>query len=379
MAPNNNTTGTAGNWSEADSKKLYEHFQSGDFNPQKQDSKYIKECFERTEWLQARTTAKKLYRNYRRHANVWLSEQGKNGARRKSISSLLLPLFVCSAAHNVCFAEPPPVPVAAVAEEEPADIESVEDSDEEKQEEEEEEDFEIVEPSNSFVEVGQVGEVEMTQLPPKKAPVKAGSVQNVTLPYTMSVIEDEIGYKYVRLEIQLLTGMTEQTIHAFVDKTRDHLKIKYYLPSFCTDPDRLDEGTEDAEWMFNTNVKTVYAKQGRAVETAFNNDPVYCMQSIKLPFACEKTFSKTYGGRAAAQYVKMIEHEDATFASNMQYYYFLVIHLDSVDKPVVIDKAGPRFVVSKKPAARRPAAGNPWEPAAVESGGLDLDLEPIAE
>jgi hypothetical protein len=85
MAPNNKTTG--GNstyWTEADSKKLYEHFKYGDFDPQIQESPYIKACYDRTEWLQARTTAKKLYRNYRRHADIWLSEQGKSGARSKS-------------------------------------------------------------------------------------------------------------------------------------------------------------------------------------------------------------------------------------------------------------------------------------------------------
>jgi hypothetical protein len=54
----------------------------------------------------------------------------------------------------------------------------------------------------------------------------------------------------------------------------------------------LDELGQDAEWLFNTNVKNIYAKQGCAVETAFKNDPVYCMQTIKLPFACEQTFSK---------------------------------------------------------------------------------------
>jgi hypothetical protein len=168
--------------------------------------------------------------------------------------------------------------------------------------------------------------------------------------------------------------MTENTIHAFVGKARNDLHIKYYLPSFCTDPDRLDEFGQDAEWIYNTNVKTVYAKQGRAVELAFNNDPVYCMQTIKLPFACEKTFSKSFGGRPSAQYVKMIQHEDATFARNRQFYYYLVIHLDAVEKPVEIDKAGPQFVVAKKPAARRSReASNPFEGAAdaASSGLLD--------
>ena len=94
MAPNNKTTAVGSNWNEADSKKLYEHFASGDFDPSNQDPKYIKECFDRTEWLQARTTAKKLYRNYRRHACIWLTEQGKNGARRKSLLLCLVVLQV---------------------------------------------------------------------------------------------------------------------------------------------------------------------------------------------------------------------------------------------------------------------------------------------
>jgi hypothetical protein len=54
------------------------------------------------------------------------------------------------------------------------------------------------------------------------------------------------GYKYVRLEIHLLSGMTQETIHPFVDETGRFLMIMYYLPSFCTDPNPLDEETEDA-------------------------------------------------------------------------------------------------------------------------------------
>jgi hypothetical protein len=155
---------------------------------------------------------------------------------------------------------------------------------------------------NDFGEVGQVGEVgevEMVEIPPpKKASVKASSsaAQQVTLPFMLAVIEDQVGYKYVRLKIHLLSGMTEQTIHAFVGTGRTDLNIKYYLPTFCTDPERLDEMGQDVEWMFNTNIKNIYAKQGHAVESAFKNDPVYCMQTIKLPFACEQTFSKSFGG-----------------------------------------------------------------------------------
>jgi hypothetical protein len=290
-----------------------------------------------------------------------------------SLLSFVASLFVI-AAHGLIFTEPPPVPeaAAAAAEEEPEDVESVEAED----------DFEVVDlndfgEAGQVGEVGEVGEVEMVEIPPpKKASVKASSsaAQQVTLPYTLAVIEDQMGYKYVRLEIHLLSGMTEQTIHAFVGKARTDLNIKYYLPTFCTDPERLDELGQDAVWLFNTNVKTVYAKQGRAVETAFKNDPVYCMQTIKLPFACEQTFSKAFGGRPTSQYVKMIQHEDATFARNSQFYYYLVIHLDAVEKPVEIEKAGPQFVVSKKPAARRTRSANPFEAVPVEepSGGDDF-------
>jgi hypothetical protein len=138
----------------------------------------------------------------------------------------------------------------------------------------------------------------------------------------------------------------------------------------------LDEFGQDAEWIYNTNIKMVYAEQGRAVELAFKNDPAYCMQTIKLPFACEKTFSKAFGGRPSAQYVKLIQHEDATFAHNCQYYYYLVIHLDAVEKPVEIDKAGPQFVVTKKPATRcSRAANSPFEaaPDAAASGLFKLE------
>jgi hypothetical protein len=68
---------------------------------------------------------------------------------------------------------------------------------------------------------------------PKKASVKSTSsnaVQAVTLPFTMSVFEDQKGFKYVRLKIHLLSGMTKQTIHAFVSKAFTDLNIKY-LPS----------------------------------------------------------------------------------------------------------------------------------------------------
>jgi hypothetical protein len=70
----------------------------------------------------------------------------------------------------------------------------------------------------------------------------------------------------------------------------------------------------------------------------------------------------------------MIQHEDATFARNRQFYYYLVIHLDAVERPVEIDKAGPQFVVSKTPAARRMRSSNPFEAVAdVMTSGLLAD------
>jgi hypothetical protein len=261
------------------------------------------------------------------------------------------------------FTVPPPDAEAAAAEEEPEAVESVEDA--------EEEDFEIVEePSfgGEVEEVEEIREVEMVALPAsaKKPSVKATTSsssspgQNVNLPYTQGVITDMTGYKYVRLEIHLLSGMTQETIHPFVDETGRFLMIKYYLPSFCTDPNRLDEETEDAPWLANTNVATVWAQAGRAVEKAFNNERVHCIQQIKLPFACEKTFSKAFG-TTSSQYVKMTEHENAVFARNQQFYYHLVIHLDALDKPVEINKNGPRFSVSRKPVTRRSEMANPFE------------------
>jgi hypothetical protein len=67
----------------------------------------------------------------------------------------------------------------------------------------------------------------------------------------------------------------------------------------------------------------------------------------------------------------MIQYEDAIFAHNSQFYYYLVIHLDAVERPVEIDNAGPQFVVSKKPAARRTRSSHPFEAAAnVTTSGL---------
>jgi hypothetical protein len=100
--------------------------------------------------------------------------------------------------------------VAAAAEEEPEDVESIED--------EEEEDFEIVEEPSFGGEVKEIHEVEMVDIP-KKASVKtvsSSAVQAVTLLLTMSVIEDQEGFKYVRLEIHLLSGMTKQMIYALL-------------------------------------------------------------------------------------------------------------------------------------------------------------------
>jgi hypothetical protein len=74
--------------------------------------------------------------------------------------------------------------------------------------------------------------------------------------------------------------------------------------------------------------------------------------------------------------VRQVQHEDATFARNRQYYYYLVIHLDAVEKPVEIDKAGPQFVVAKKLVARQSrAANNPFEaaPDAAASGLFEVE------
>ena len=84
--PRSSKSGSSGNesyWTDGDSQKLYDHFARGDFDPNQQKSPYIKALFDKTDWLQARTTPKKLYRNYRRHANIWLAEHGKKGARSK--------------------------------------------------------------------------------------------------------------------------------------------------------------------------------------------------------------------------------------------------------------------------------------------------------
>jgi hypothetical protein len=68
------------------------------------------------------------------------------------------------------------------------------------------------------------------------------------------------------------------------------------------------------------------------------------------------TFSKAFG-TSSSQFVKMTEHENAVFARNRQFYYHLVIHLDALDKPVEINKNGPRFSVSRKPVSRCSGCG----------------------
>jgi hypothetical protein len=109
-------------------------------------------------------TAKKLYRNCRQHVDIWLSKQGKSGARSK-------PYFVAfPLVWKVlwsCFLLYRPPLVAEAAEEEPEDVESIKG-----------EELEVVD-LNDFGKVGQVskvGEVEMVEIPPpKKASVKASS------------------------------------------------------------------------------------------------------------------------------------------------------------------------------------------------------------
>ena len=61
-------------WSKPDSLELYEKFRVGELDPKQQDPKYIKEYFNKSVWLQGFTTLKRFYKNYRLHADIYLSE-----------------------------------------------------------------------------------------------------------------------------------------------------------------------------------------------------------------------------------------------------------------------------------------------------------------
>jgi hypothetical protein len=74
-------------WSKELDDKLRELFREGLADPRKQDSKYIKEVFEKTDWLKNSYKLKNFYPLYRRKADEWTIEQSKSGARRKSCSS----------------------------------------------------------------------------------------------------------------------------------------------------------------------------------------------------------------------------------------------------------------------------------------------------
>ena len=67
-------------WKPTDTACLCEHFEQGEANPMEQSTCYIGAFFDKTKWLQERTTKKRLYQNYCRHAATWLSEQEANGS-----------------------------------------------------------------------------------------------------------------------------------------------------------------------------------------------------------------------------------------------------------------------------------------------------------
>ena len=253
-------------------------------------------------------------------------------------------------------------------EEEPLDVD---DADEEEEEEEGEEDL------NDFGEIQDMVESPPLKTSVVKKAVASSSVQQVVLPHSLNVIEDSLGYKYIQAEVELLSGHTEDTIHASVDKSGRKLNIKYYHPSHYTDAARQDGDLLARKWLQNTNLETVCTKKGRVIDTAFSNERVYCQQQIKLPFACERNFSKAYGAEAA--YVRMIEHEVEMFANNKQFYYTLVIYLEAVEKPNEIIKQGPRFFVASKPASRKSEPVNPFEsPVAVpEAPTSDMNTDLI--
>jgi hypothetical protein len=61
-------------------------------------------------------------------------------------------------------------------------------------------------------------------------------VQKVNLPHTLLQIKDVAGQEYTRVEIHLLSGMTSDSIHPFVDQSGRHLYVKFFLPDVCADP-----------------------------------------------------------------------------------------------------------------------------------------------
>jgi hypothetical protein len=186
---------------------------------------------------------------------------------------------------------------------------------------------------------------------------KAGSsyvvpphVQKVNLPHTLLQIKDVQGQEFARVEIHLLSGMTSDSIHPFVDQSGKYLYVKYFLPDVCADPERLDSNdTQDGEWVVETNLPTVAVAAAREVQFDFKNDRIHCIQRIKLPFLCKRKLAVAYG---RGSYVKMVEHEDPDFKRNKQMYYYLVVNLEAVEEPAEISKEGPSFVLSPNPSTR---------------------------
>jgi hypothetical protein len=196
------------------------------------------------------------------------------------------------------------------------------------------------------------------------APEATSHIQKVVMPYTVLQLKDTDGRSFVRLEIHLLSGMTSESIHTTVDKGGRSLLLKYYLPEVSVNPNRLDSITnQDGDWLLSTNLATAATESARAVLSAFNNEPIHCVQRIKLPFVCKRRLSREYG---KGSFVKMIEHDDPDFAEHSQMYYYLVINLEALDEPEEVAHSGPAFVLMKNPGSGR-AKSNPFASAmAVE-------------
>ena len=189
------------------------------------------------------------------------------------------------------------------------------------------------------------------------APVAASHIQKVVMPYTMLQLKDTDGRSFVRLEIHLLSGMTSESIHTTVDKGGRTLLLKYYLPEVSVNPNRLDDiAGQDGNWLTSTNLATAATESARAVLSAFNNEPIHCVQRIKLPFVCKRRLSREYGN---GSFVKMIEHDDPDFAQHSQMYYYLIVNLEALDEPEEVANSGPAFVLMKNPGSGR-AKSNPF-------------------
>jgi hypothetical protein len=172
----------------------------------------------------------------------------------------------------------------------------------------------------------------------------------IVLPYRVVAYIDSDLFKYVRIDVWLLSGTTMNGIIYGVDKSGWYFEIKYLYPAIWLTPDILDF-QDTHEWDHGaTDLRTLLTTNINQLKEGCDNDNVYGMQRIKLPYRCEPQLSESYGAKA---FVKMYEHDDANFAKAKQRYYILHANLNAVEKPKEVNT----YVAFSK--ARSPVKSGP--------------------